>query len=222
MLVPTAFCFALWFSINARTAFAVCDHSRPVALCCLGDGPWSSGSDLWGSYCGYYPADPSELIGSRCIPEPSVGCTDKSFPLCCAGTWPGPSYECALGTNCEVPATMPPPERHRGRATSETLPDGWALVRYCAVDEANRVIIDDHAAILSDNTPVTCVNYCIQSGFDYAGVEYGDECHCGTGYTGGARAPTADCNMPCAGDPSLTCGGSWRIQIYSSEPQEYL
>ncbi|GJE88432.1 WSC-domain-containing protein [Phanerochaete sordida] len=108
---------------------------------------------------------------------------------------------------------------YEGPVPTETFPPGWALVRFCAVDEANRVIVNDHLTVLSNNTPATCAYLCNNAGFTYAGVEYGDECHCGTGYTGGARAPTTDCNMPCSGDPGLTCGASWRIQIYSSKPQ---
>ncbi|GJE88412.1 WSC-domain-containing protein [Phanerochaete sordida] len=146
-------------------------------------------------HCGTGTAnDPSPLDPSSCG-NPCAGDAGQT----CGGSWAIQIYQ-----NPAVP---------------ETLPDGWALVRYCAVDEANRVIIDDQVTILPNNTPATCVEYCDAAEFDYAGVEYGDECHCGTGYTGGARAPTTDCNMPCSGNPSLTCGAGWRIQIYSSEPQ---
>ena len=143
---------------------------------------------------GFLPGTPDNIPQSKC----NVPCTgDNSYS--CGGSWAIQLY------------TGPTP--------TETLPDGWSLVRYCGVDEANRVIENDNTSILPNNTPATCIEHCIALGFDYAGVEYGDECHCGTGYIGGAQAPTTDCNIPCPGNPSLTCGGSWRIQLYSSEPQ---
>lgn len=106
--------------------------------------------------------------------------------------------------------------QYQGQAPTETLPKGWVPVTPCAVDTAERDINGDLVTTLSNNTPVTCIEYCAAAGFDYAGVEYGDECHCGTGTTIRQIAPASDCSMPCAGDAALTCGGPWRIQIYSS------
>ena len=77
-----------------------------------------------------------------------------------------------------------------------------------------------------------CTTYCTSKGYRYGGVEYTNECWCGnelrTGtYTGanqdsymsspvnyGVRAPSSDCNMPCSGDKSQTCGGHWRLNTY--------
>ncbi|EIN08471.1 WSC-domain-containing protein, partial [Punctularia strigosozonata HHB-11173 SS5] len=46
------------------------------------------------------------------------------------------------------------------------------------------------------------------------------ECYCGTGYSVDPstidNAPASECSMACAGDDTLTCGGSWRMQIYST------
>jgi hypothetical protein len=56
-------------------------------------------------------------------------------------------------------------------------------------------------------------------GYNMAGVEYSSECYCGSSYRGGALppvAPISQCQYACAGNPSLTCGGSWGIQIYES------
>ena len=66
------------------------------------------------------------------------------------------------------------PALHRPRAERDpAVPDDWSLVRYRAVDEANRVIIDGQVQVLSDNTPVGCVEHCVAAGYDYAGVDYG-------------------------------------------------
>ncbi|OBZ75765.1 putative fungistatic metabolite [Grifola frondosa] len=82
----------------------------------------------------------------------------------------------------------------------------------------SRIIKGDVTTVYSDNTVDDCITRCDAAGFNYAGVEYGDECHCGTGYATSSiqAAPDSDCNMSCPGDPEYTCGGSWRIQIYKS------
>ncbi len=89
----------------------------------------------------------------------------------------------------------------------------------CAEDTPSRVIAGDVTTLHSDNTPATCIEHCESLGYTYAGVEYGDECHCGRGLAGGlvpVVAPSLDCDIPCAGNEGMTCGGSWRIQIYNA------
>jgi hypothetical protein len=52
-----------------------------------------------------------------------------------------------------------------------------------------------------------------------AGVEYISECYCGSSYRDNTLppvAPVTQCQYACAGDPNLTCGGSWGIQLYSA------
>jgi hypothetical protein len=46
---------------------------RSIRLCCMNVAPWSTNSYVWGGICGYTPADPSELVGARCIPRPASG-----------------------------------------------------------------------------------------------------------------------------------------------------
>jgi hypothetical protein len=48
-------------------------------------------------------------------------------------------------------------------------------------------------------------------------VEYSDECFCSDSYSGPVTAASAsDCNMPCTGDSTKTCGGGNRAQIYTN------
>ncbi|KAI0291639.1 WSC-domain-containing protein [Multifurca ochricompacta] len=97
------------------------------------------------------------------------------------------------------------------------IPLNWTTQYACAVDVPSRVLANVVTTQYTDNTPGSCVLRCDAAGFSYAGVEYSNECHCGTGLVGTpASAPVSDCNMACTGDPNLSCGGSWRIQIYKS------
>jgi hypothetical protein len=61
---------------------------------------------------------------------------------------------------------------------------------------------------------LSCTQKCFSLGFTYAGVEYGNECYCGTGLVSDiSTANVADCDMPCAGDTTITCGAGWRMQV---------
>ena len=104
-------------------------------------------------------------------------------------------------------------ERVQAFATPE-IPLGWATIAACAVDDAARVIASDVTTQSDTNTPAACVQSCAAAGFGYAGVEFGDECHCGTGLDENLVDAGPDaCNVPCTGDATLSCGGSWAIQV---------
>lgn len=71
---------------------------------------------------------------------------------------------------------------------------------------------------LSGNVRVTdCTSACSSAGFTYAGLEYGNECYCGSSIQNGGH-PIADnsCNMACTADKSQLCGGPAAINIYHS------
>ncbi|PWN29842.1 WSC-domain-containing protein, partial [Jaminaea rosea] len=63
-------------------------------------------------------------------------------------------------------------------------------------------------------TNEVCANYCGDRSFKYSGVEYGQECMCSN------QAPTvtagATCNMPCLGNSTETCGGSWSLTVFDN------
>ncbi|KAF7912733.1 uncharacterized protein EAF01_001754 [Botrytis porri] len=57
-------------------------------------------------------------------------------------------------------------------------------------------------------------------GWTYFGVEYGDECYCGSNINAGATLQSGlspsmtGCNMVCAGNRTEVCGGSLRLNLY--------
>ncbi|RDW56813.1 hypothetical protein BP5796_12880 [Coleophoma crateriformis] len=65
-------------------------------------------------------------------------------------------------------------------------------------------------------TPEVCASFCSSQGYPVMGVEYGEECYCGTYPTGDSTtAPQSDCNMECTGDAGQLCGGSDRLNVYT-------
>lgn len=74
--------------------------------------------------------------------------------------------------------------------------------------------LDGHHARSANNTPLRCVAICADLGFAYAGLQYGESCLCGNQY---GRYGTADnCNLPCTGNLSLSCGGYLANSVYST------
>ena len=125
---------------------------------------------------------------------------------------------CALGVDCNGPETDPP-QFARGATLQEELPNNWVIAVECAIDNPDRVLTNSIVTDTQANSPFGCVNSCIAKGYQYAGVEYGDECYCGTGYVGGVlpqAANVTDCNMACSGTYNYSCGGSWRMQIFKA------
>lgn len=106
---------------------------------------------------------------------------------------------------------------HRRRLIRRALPSGWSQKSACLSDVAppNRLL---STSFNDPNlTPTSCVTKCNNEGYTYAAVQYGDECWCGNSLStaGGAGAPSSSCNMSCAGDSSLTCGGYYALSLFS-------
>lgn len=97
------------------------------------------------------------------------------------------------------------------------IPDNWFTEYPCAVDNATRILDNIIVSYLTTNTPYNCIEHCSSLGYPYVGVEYSDECYCGTNLVSDdiQEAPEGDCDMPCSGDSTQLCGGSWRMQVYS-------
>ena len=95
------------------------------------------------------------------------------------------------------------------------VPLNWTTQYECAVDIPSGVIIDPGlVTTLSNNTVAACVTLCDGDDYEYAGVENGSECICGNQLVSNiTSAPVTDCSAPCAGDASLSCGGSSTLQV---------
>uniref|UniRef100_A0A3P9LR75 WSC domain containing 1b n=1 Tax=Oryzias latipes TaxID=8090 RepID=A0A3P9LR75_ORYLA len=67
-------------------------------------------------------------------------------------------------------------------------------------------------------TSALCQDTCSESGYQFAGLEYGAECHCGN-HISSPPAPEEDCNLVCRGERGSPCGGVGRLSIYKVEQQ---
>ena len=92
----------------------------------------------------------------------------------------------------------------------------------CVISDV-KCYIDDDKRVLNDNQapdgPVTqewCASYCHEQQMPLAGVEYGDQCFCGSKVRDDAQpAAAGDCSMACSASADETCGGSYRIGVFA-------
>ncbi|XP_063407365.1 C-type lectin domain family 18 member A-like isoform X2 [Mytilus trossulus] len=87
----------------------------------------------------------------------------------------------------------------------------------CYQDDRTRIL---PKAVLKDKgmTVKKCQQFCGKKGFKFAGVEYGYECFCGNVLRKCRKRKESDCKTPCSGNKRQTCGGPWRISIYTGKP----
>lgn len=69
----------------------------------------------------------------------------------------------------------------------------------------------------TDMTVEDCITFCDGQSFNYAGLEWYQECYCGNFIVnGGAETTASDCSFPCTGDASEVCGAGNRLSMYYS------
>ena len=52
--------------------------------------------------------------------------------------------------------------------------------------------------------------------FEFFGLQNGDECYCGSNAFKLLPTRQTECNMPCSGNQTQSCGSSWRMNVYSN------
>ncbi|MDP2308505.1 MAG: spherulation-specific family 4 protein [Pseudomonadota bacterium] len=87
----------------------------------------------------------------------------------------------------------------------------------CFKDTGERDL-DGHLEFTQTNSPETCIETCLDLGFAYAGVQWGQACLCGDSY--GRYGPATNCDMTCTGDPAETCGGFAANEVWTTGKSE--
>ncbi|GFP52224.1 WSC domain-containing protein ARB_07867 [Trichoderma asperellum] len=72
-------------------------------------------------------------------------------------------------------------------------------------------------------TTESCLTACEAEGFPLAGTEFGGECWCGNVLANSTtKVDDSQCNFPCKGNSSETCGGSGLLNLYIATDLESL
>ena len=121
-------------------------------------------------------------------------------------------------TGCDMACTGNAGETCGGpnRLNAYASGPGWVQLG-CYTDQPYQRTLANDLSPASGLTVEYCLSTCHAAGYAYAGVEYGQECHCGNGFdNGGGPAPdgSAGCSFTCAGNSGEICGGSQRLSMY--------
>lgn len=98
-------------------------------------------------------------------------------------------------------------------------------------EQTNRLLGGYYVNNKGTNSVRKCIEICLQSGFTYAGVQYGNECFCGNSAPPSTvQLADSSCNMKCPGGSDTTtedasiCGGYFTMNVFetgiSSECEE--
>ncbi|KAH7078193.1 hypothetical protein BKA62DRAFT_733285 [Auriculariales sp. MPI-PUGE-AT-0066] len=165
-----------------------------------------------GTYCGGTPSPDLTSSTASSVSVPTITLTSSELSTITAPTTTLP----LATTSTSAFATANP----------TVLPDGWYTAGPCVI--LNSFSNLSITASWSLNTPGGCAQYCSTAPggdiapYTVAGVANKYDCHCGYDYQYifADRAYTEECDQPCPGDATQTCGRWDRIQIYSSIPRE--
>ena len=84
----------------------------------------------------------------------------------------------------------------------------------CAVDSNNRILSGYSQTSDSNLTIDECLSMCDEKGYTFAGVEYGEECYCGSSVPTSITYSDTACNVACTGESTEICGGGWALDLY--------
>ncbi|WWC90941.1 uncharacterized protein L201_005879 [Kwoniella dendrophila CBS 6074] len=96
------------------------------------------------------------------------------------------------------------------------IPSGWSIAStHCVAEGSRGRALIGAALATSDMTYKKCADFCESKGFDIFGIEYSQECYCGSTLSNGASLtrPSTNCNMKCGGSEAI-CGGPSALTLF--------
>ena len=85
----------------------------------------------------------------------------------------------------------------------------------CVEDNPNRLLPKQIS--VKNNSPSNCIEACKEAGYLLAGVQYTFQCFCGnTPPPWSVIKPGYECNHVCPGNSNQKCGGTWRMNLYTT------
>lgn len=147
-----------------------------------------------------------DAIGYNSLEQAKGSC--GSF---CAGN---PSEYCGAYSRFSIYAF--PPLHQKAPQTQPSKVGDYTFLQ-CQVDDVNARALTGASEVQGNLTLEGCAGFCGGIGATYFGVEYGNECYCGTKLASTSSiGDSATCDIPCAGKSTETCGGSFRLSVYST------
>ncbi|XP_052266790.1 xylosyltransferase oxt-like isoform X2 [Dreissena polymorpha] len=83
-------------------------------------------------------------------------------------------------------------------------------------NQQDRDLANHNTKFPKDNSPQICVEYCITGGYQYAGVQYKNECWCGNKFGKHGSLSETLCSSECPGNKTETCGGYNAQRVFAT------
>ncbi|RPB22743.1 WSC-domain-containing protein [Terfezia boudieri ATCC MYA-4762] len=109
--------------------------------------------------------------------------------------------------NCGATTVIGEPKK----TYSDMSAKGWSYDG-CAIDRLDSRTLPIRTGD-NDMTIEKCIDYCVSKGQTYAGLQYSNECYCGTSIAADRKGGYL-CAMPCTGNASEICGDGQRLSVY--------
>ncbi|KAH9896068.1 hypothetical protein C8Q73DRAFT_463729 [Cubamyces lactineus] len=114
-----------------------------------------------------------------------------------------------------APSTYGSMIRARQAPATPSIPGTKYAFLGCFTDQGARSLGGATYTNTTGMTVESCVSFCSSQDFNFAGLEYAQECWCGNEIAnGGTNATESDCNFACTGDASEICGAGNRLSVY--------
>ncbi|RPD53575.1 galactose oxidase [Lentinus tigrinus ALCF2SS1-7] len=85
----------------------------------------------------------------------------------------------------------------------------------CFTDQGARTLGGPTFVNTTGMTVESCVDFCSQQDFNFAGLEFAQECWCGNSIAnGGTNVTETDCSFACTGNSTELCGAGNRLSVY--------
>ncbi|KAL5345048.1 hypothetical protein ACLOAV_010001 [Pseudogymnoascus australis] len=105
--------------------------------------------------------------------------------------------------------------------TAKPSPSSWESLGCWPIGATGFPSLDKHISDIPANTPAKCQDACYKvadTNYRFAGVAAGSQCWCSDFVRNDVSVNgTADCNAPCSGDATKTCGGGKFVNVYEAD-----
>ncbi|PVI03666.1 hypothetical protein DM02DRAFT_587559 [Periconia macrospinosa] len=105
--------------------------------------------------------------------------------------------------------------------SAKPIPSAWKPLGCWPVGPSDFLSLEKRISVIPNNTPAKCQDACYKvanSNFRFAGMAAGSQCWCSDFVRNNMSTnETIDCNIPCAGERTKTCGGSEFVNVYEAE-----
>jgi hypothetical protein len=109
-----------------------------------------------------------------------------------------------------------PVQNWNGNPAVGTTIGGWKFLG-CQSEINGRLLRGTSYTNAAGMTIEACQAYCAKNNFGFAGVEYGQECYCGSLLSrGNTISNPPKCDMACKGSGLQTCGGSNALSVFNN------